>query len=98
MGHNRSWISKNQSEHALYQVVTRAVEIRNVSAAQIAWNKRNGSGIGALENGEYSGEQTYRHFTIAVQVVIFIGSLLGPMIGRVLIRKSLLACDGRVKS
>uniref|UniRef100_A0A8B9S2X1 Uncharacterized protein n=1 Tax=Apteryx owenii TaxID=8824 RepID=A0A8B9S2X1_APTOW len=52
MGHNRSWISKNQSEHALYQVVTRA----------------------------YSEEQTYRHFTIAVQVVIFIGSLLGQCV------------------
>ncbi|XP_025951601.1 G-protein coupled receptor 176 [Dromaius novaehollandiae] len=77
MGHNRSWISKNQSEHALYQAVTRAVEIRNASAAQIAWNKRNASGIGSLETGEYSEEQTYRHFTTAVQVVIFVGSLLG---------------------
>nr|XP_009667132.1 PREDICTED: probable G-protein coupled receptor 176 isoform X1 [Struthio camelus australis]XP_009667133.1 PREDICTED: probable G-protein coupled receptor 176 isoform X1 [Struthio camelus australis] len=78
MGYNRSWVLKSEGEHALlYQAVTRAVEIRNVSAAQVVWNRRNASGIAALQNEEHSEEQTYRHFTTAVQVVIFIGSLLG---------------------
>lgn len=77
MGYNRSWISRNESEHAFYQAVTRALEIRNVSTAEIGQNNRSSSGIGALENRVYSEEQTYRHFTTTVQIVIFIGSLLG---------------------
>lgn len=77
MGYNGSWISRNESDHALYQDVTRAVEISNVSNTQIVWNNRSYNGIGPLENGEYSEEQTYRHFTTTVQIVIFIGSLLG---------------------
>ncbi|XP_039389439.1 G-protein coupled receptor 176 isoform X1 [Mauremys reevesii] len=77
MGYNGSWISRNESDHALYQDVTRALEIKNVSNTQIVWNNRSYNGIGPLENGEYSEEQTYRHFTTTVQIVIFIGSLLG---------------------
>ncbi|XP_025907597.1 G-protein coupled receptor 176 [Nothoprocta perdicaria] len=77
MGHNRSWIPKSQGEPALYQAVARAVEMRNVSAAHGAWSRRNATGMGAPESGEYGEEQSYRHFTTAVQVVIFIGSLLG---------------------
>lgn len=38
---------------------------------------RNASGAGRSAHGELGEAQLYRQFTTAVQVVIFIGSLLG---------------------
>ncbi|KQK85610.1 putative G-protein coupled receptor 176 [Amazona aestiva] len=81
MGYNRSWISRNESEHPPYQTVTRALEMRNASAGQMVWQGGNGSQAGAAESEEPGEEQTYRHFTTTVQIVIFVGSLLGT-IGR----------------
>lgn len=77
MGYNKSWILRNESEHAPYQAVTRALEMRNASAGQIVWQGGNGSEAGTTESEEHGEEQTYRHFTTTVQIVIFIGSLLG---------------------
>uniref|UniRef100_A0A8D2L7X4 G protein-coupled receptor 176 n=1 Tax=Varanus komodoensis TaxID=61221 RepID=A0A8D2L7X4_VARKO len=62
MGYNASW------------VVTPAL---NASGTQIVGINRSAHGMGTSENEEYREEQTYRHFTTVVQVVIFTGSLLG---------------------
>ncbi|GAB0190523.1 G-protein coupled receptor 176 [Grus japonensis] len=80
MGYGKSWISRNESEHVPYQAVTRALEMRNASAGQMVWQGGNGSGASAVEGEEHGEEQTYRHFTTTVQIVIFIGSLLGPQV------------------
>lgn len=77
MGYGRSWVSRNESEHAPYQAVAGALEMRNASAGHMAWQGGNGSGAGAAESPEQGQEHTYRLFTTAVQVVIFVGSLLG---------------------
>lgn len=77
MGYDKNWTSRNESEHAPYQAVTRALEMRNTSAAHMAWSSGNGSQAGVTQSEEHSQEQTYRHFTTTVQIVIFVGSLLG---------------------
>lgn len=77
MGYDKGWISRNESEHAPYQAVTRALEMRNSSAGQMVWQGGNSSEAGAAESEEHGEEQTYRHFTTTVQIVIFVGSLLG---------------------
>lgn len=74
MGYDRSWVLMNESDHAPSQAVTRALEMGNASAGQMVWQGGNVSEAGAEEYGE---EQSYRHFTTTVQVVIFVGSLLG---------------------
>ncbi|XP_064920354.1 G-protein coupled receptor 176 isoform X1 [Columba livia] len=76
MGYDKNWTSRNESEHAPYQAVTRALEMRNTSAAHMAWSSGNGSQAGVTQSEEHSQEQTYRHFTTTVQIVIFVGSLL----------------------
>ncbi|XP_075569214.1 G-protein coupled receptor 176 isoform X1 [Pelecanus crispus] len=76
MGYDKSWISRNESEHPPYQAVTRALEMRNTSAGQMVWQGGNSSEAGAAESEEHGEEQTYRHFTTTVQIVIFVGSLL----------------------
>lgn len=80
MGYDKSWISRNESEHAPYQAVTRALEMRNASAGQMVWQGGNGSEAGGAEGEEHGEEQTYRHFTTTVQIVIFVGSLLGKWV------------------
>lgn len=77
MGYDKSWISRNESEHAPFQAVSRALEMRNASAGQMVWQGGNSSDAGAPEGEEHGEEQTYRHFTTTVQIVIFVGSLLG---------------------
>ncbi|KAM4690785.1 G-protein coupled receptor 176 [Rhinophrynus dorsalis] len=72
MGYNGSWILTNRSEVGLFQAVSRALEIRNVSHSQVVWSNRS--------SGSSTDELSYRHFTTSVQVVIFIGSLLGNVI------------------
>ncbi|XP_069065083.1 G-protein coupled receptor 176 [Pleurodeles waltl] len=85
MGHNGSWTSSNVSELSFYRAAAGRApdagqaldEGRNVSTAQLGW--ANGSLFGGrLVGGEESGlGLTYRHFTTAAQVFIFVGSLLG---------------------
>ncbi|KAM8920973.1 G-protein coupled receptor 176 [Pelodytes ibericus] len=67
MGYNGSWILRNRSDTGFLQSATRALEIRNVTHSQ--WTNRSSSD--AL---------SYRHFTITIQIIIFIGSLLGNFI------------------
>ncbi|KAM3918642.1 G-protein coupled receptor 176 [Leptodactylus fuscus] len=67
MGYNGSLIFRNRSEIGFFQAG--AFEIRNVSHSQVLWsNRSNSDGL------------SYRHFTTSVQVIIFIGSLLGNII------------------
>ncbi|XP_069588485.1 G-protein coupled receptor 176 [Ranitomeya imitator] len=67
MGYNGSLIFRNRSEIGIFQA--EAFEIRNISHSQVLWsNLSNSDGL------------SYRHFTISVQVIIFIGSLLGNII------------------
>uniref|UniRef100_A0A8C5QXP7 G protein-coupled receptor 176 n=1 Tax=Leptobrachium leishanense TaxID=445787 RepID=A0A8C5QXP7_9ANUR len=69
MGENTSWTFRNQSDTSFYQSGTKALEIRNVSHSQVVWSNRSASdGL------------SYRHFTTSIQIVIFIGSLLGNFI------------------
>ncbi|XP_054018107.1 G-protein coupled receptor 176 [Dryobates pubescens] len=77
MGYDRSWLPRNGSEQGPYQAVGRALGMRNASAGPLVWQGGNGSGAGAAQGEEHGEEQTYRHFTTTVQVVIFVGSLLG---------------------
>nr|XP_028578056.1 G-protein coupled receptor 176 [Podarcis muralis] len=74
MGSNASWASVNASERGPYHAVASAL---NASSAQIAGINRSAHGSGTSQGEAYRDEQTYRHFTTAVQVIIFIGSLLG---------------------
>ncbi|XP_056401125.1 G-protein coupled receptor 176 [Hyla sarda] len=67
MGYNGSLIVRNKSEIGLFQAA--AFEIRNASPSQVLWsNHSNSDGL------------SYRHFTTSIQVIIFIGSLLGNII------------------
>ncbi|XP_044128679.1 G-protein coupled receptor 176 [Bufo gargarizans] len=67
MGYNGSLIFRNTSEIGFFQAG--AFEIRNVSHSQVLWsNRSNSDGL------------SYRHFTTSVQVIIFIGSLLGNIV------------------
>ncbi|XP_014724705.1 PREDICTED: probable G-protein coupled receptor 176 [Sturnus vulgaris] len=78
MGYDRSWVLMNESDHAPSQAVTSALEMgNNSSAGQAVWQGGNVSEAGAAEGEEHGEEQSYRHFTTTVQVVIFVGSLLG---------------------
>jgi len=77
MGYDKSWVSRNDSDHAPYQAVSRALALRNASAGPMGWQGGNGSQAGVAEGEEHGQEQTYRHFTTTVQIVIFVGSLLG---------------------
>ncbi|XP_053330591.1 G-protein coupled receptor 176 [Spea bombifrons] len=69
MGYNGTWIFRNRSDTGFYQSASRTLEIRNLSHSQVFWSNRSAS-----------DGQSYRHFTTSVQVVIFIGSLLGNVI------------------
>ncbi|XP_015277669.1 PREDICTED: probable G-protein coupled receptor 176 [Gekko japonicus] len=75
MGYNASWASVNESEWGTRfpQAITGAL---NASSAHTVVINRSSHETGTLEDVEYGG-QTYRHFTTTVQIVIFIGSLLG---------------------
>lgn len=76
MGSNASWGTPvSESGHGPYPAVATAA--LNASSAQIGGINRSAHGIGTPEDEEYREEQTYRYFTTVVQVVIFIGSLLG---------------------
>lgn len=77
MGYDRSLVLMNESDRALSQAVSRALEMGNASAGQLVWQSGNGSQAGAAESEQHGEEQSYRHFTTTVQVVIFVGSLLG---------------------
>lgn len=78
MGYDRSWVLLNESDHGPSQAVGRALRMgNNASAGQAVWQGGNGSEAGAVESEEHGEEQSYRHFTTTVQVVIFVGSLLG---------------------
>ncbi|KAG8449565.1 hypothetical protein GDO86_016277 [Hymenochirus boettgeri] len=67
MGYNGSWGFANRSELGQFpQAVSRALEIRNVSHSQPPWGNRSGS-----------DGTSYKHFTTTVQVLIFLGSILG---------------------
>uniref|UniRef100_A0A8C0U4I1 Uncharacterized protein n=1 Tax=Cyanistes caeruleus TaxID=156563 RepID=A0A8C0U4I1_CYACU len=66
MGYGRSWV--------------RALEMGNASAARMVWQGGNASEAGTAESEEHGEEQSYRHFTTTVQVVIFVGSLLDVML------------------
>lgn len=77
MGYDRSWVLMNESDRAPSQAVTRALEMGNASAGQMVWQGGNVSEAGGVESEEHGEEQSYRHFTTTVQVVIFVGSLLG---------------------
>lgn len=77
MGYDKSWMQRNDSEQSPYQAVGRALGMRNSSAGHLVWQGGNGSGAGAAPGEEHGEEQTYRQFTTTVQVVIFVGSLLG---------------------
>ncbi|XP_044518155.1 G-protein coupled receptor 176 [Gracilinanus agilis] len=73
MGHNESWIPPDVSG----QGFPRALGPHNGSSAEGVWTNQSSLGVSTLESGEDSEAQTYRHFTTTVQIVIFIGSLLG---------------------
>ncbi|XP_014122056.1 G-protein coupled receptor 176 isoform X4 [Zonotrichia albicollis] len=77
MGYDRSWVLVNESDHAPSQAVTGALETGSASAGQMVWQGGNVSEAGAVKSEEHGEEQSYRHFTTTVQVVIFVGSLLG---------------------
>ncbi|XP_077179053.1 G-protein coupled receptor 176 isoform X1 [Paroedura picta] len=77
MGYNASWAAGNASERGLPQAIAGAL---NASSAHTVATNRSTHGIGTLGDVEYRAGQTYRHFTTTVQIVIFIGSLLGNFI------------------
>ncbi|KAJ7344869.1 hypothetical protein JRQ81_000819 [Phrynocephalus forsythii] len=78
MGYNASWVtSVNESGHGLYPA---ANTVLNASGAQIGGLNRSAHGIGTPENEGHREEQTYLYFTTVMQVVIFIGSLLGNIV------------------
>ncbi|KAK2533291.1 Gpr176 [Columba livia] len=97
MGYDKNWTSRNESEHAPYQAVTRALEMRNTSAAHMAWSSGNGSQAGVTQSEEHSQEQTYRHFTTTVQIVIFVGSLLGEFMLLEFFVDAIMVRDCRLK-
>lgn len=72
MGYNVTGSSVNESERGPYPAVT-----LNTSSSHIVGINQSSFRIGTLEDAVYREEQTYRHFTTTVQIVIFIGSLLG---------------------
>nr|XP_056707646.1 G-protein coupled receptor 176 [Euleptes europaea] len=72
MGHNASWASAAESERGLPQAITGAFNASSAHAVGV-----NRSSPGTLEGVGFREGQTYRHFTTTVQIVIFIGSLLG---------------------
>lgn len=74
MGYNASWASVNESERGLPQAIIASL---NASSAHTVVINRSSHETGTLEDVEYREGQTYRHFTTTVQIVIFIGSLLG---------------------
>lgn len=63
----------NASGRAPSPAVGRAVGMGNAWAGPMGWRGGNGS----EESQEHGQEQSYRHFTTAVQLLIFVGSLLG---------------------
>uniref|UniRef100_A0A8C6VDL7 G protein-coupled receptor 176 n=1 Tax=Naja naja TaxID=35670 RepID=A0A8C6VDL7_NAJNA len=73
MGYNASWASANASERGPFQDVKSCL---NASSAQIVGINRSAHAVGTSEYDAYREEQTYRHFTTVMQVVILIGSLL----------------------
>ncbi|KAK2532214.1 Gpr176 [Columba guinea] len=97
MGYDKNWTSRNESEHAPYQAVTRALEMRNTSSAHMAWSSGNGSQAGVTQSEEHSQEQTYRHFTTTVQIVIFVGSLLGEFMLLEFFVDAIMVRDCRLK-
>ncbi|XP_057882118.1 G-protein coupled receptor 176 isoform X3 [Melospiza georgiana] len=77
MGFDRSWALVNESDRAPSPAVTGALETGSASAGQMVWQGGNASEAGAVKSEQHGEEQSYRHFTTAVQVIIFVGSLLG---------------------
>ncbi|XP_020651383.3 G-protein coupled receptor 176 [Pogona vitticeps] len=79
MGYNASWVtSVNESgQDPIYPAIATAW---NASGAQTGGINRSAPAIRTPEDEEYGEEQTYLYFTIVVQVVIFIGSLLGNVV------------------
>ncbi|XP_032065896.1 G-protein coupled receptor 176 [Thamnophis elegans] len=77
MGYNASWASANASERGPFQAVKSSP---NASSAQILGINRSAHAVGTSEYEAYREEQTYRHFTTVIQVVILIGSLLGNIV------------------
>uniref|UniRef100_A0A8D0C9A0 G protein-coupled receptor 176 n=1 Tax=Salvator merianae TaxID=96440 RepID=A0A8D0C9A0_SALMN len=82
MGHNASWASGEGSERGgPHWALAAAAAAWNASRAPIAGINRSGYGNGTPgDYEEYRAEQAYRHFTTVVQVVIFMGSLLGNFV------------------
>lgn len=74
MGYNASWASANASERGPFQAVK---SLDASGAPQIVGINRSAHAVGTSEYEAYREEQTYRHFTTVMQVVILIGSLLG---------------------
>ncbi|XP_030069539.1 G-protein coupled receptor 176 [Microcaecilia unicolor] len=65
----------NGSEGDFNEVKARAIDMRNASRSQLMWNNSSFNRISPLDDEE----QIYRHFTTTVQIVVFIGSLLGNL-------------------
>uniref|UniRef100_A0A8C5RX32 Uncharacterized protein n=1 Tax=Laticauda laticaudata TaxID=8630 RepID=A0A8C5RX32_LATLA len=74
MGYNASWASANASERGPFQADKSSLD---ASSAPIVGINRSAHAVGTSEYEAYREEQTYRHFTTVMQVVILIGSLLG---------------------
>ncbi|XP_043929997.1 G-protein coupled receptor 176 [Protopterus annectens] len=81
MGENANWTEVNGSGCVFHaSAAPRAAEVTNGSTTHVIWSKNCTSATDTLESQERSEEQTYRNFTIAVQGLIFIGSLLGNFV------------------
>ncbi|XP_070590302.1 G-protein coupled receptor 176 [Erythrolamprus reginae] len=78
MGYNASWASSaNASERGPFQAARNSL---NASGAPIVGINRTAHAVGTSEYEAYREEQTYRHFTTVMQIVILIGSLLGNVV------------------
>ncbi|XP_003224817.3 G-protein coupled receptor 176 [Anolis carolinensis] len=69
MGHNGSWAPPaNESQRGSFQAVAPA------------WNASEAARRGPWGDQGGREEQTYRHFAVVVQVLIFVGSLIGNVV------------------
>ncbi|XP_034783507.1 G-protein coupled receptor 176-like [Acipenser ruthenus] len=74
-----SWSAIIGNKSGILTTATKIWDFQNTSSPLVYWDNDNKSAnrIIPLESQGYSQEQTYRNFTIAAQVLIFFGSLLG---------------------
>ncbi|MBN3326280.1 GP176 protein, partial [Atractosteus spatula] len=72
-----SWESITGNGSEFFTPANRIMDFQNTSNSVLYWDNKTTKEVLPLERQRYSQEQTYRDFTTSMQVVIFLGSLLG---------------------